>query len=244
MGINTDYSVLFGNMSTSAQTSSTSGFSLLDYASIKNGSYAKLLKAYYKKDTSEKTVAEKKDIVSDLEQISAQISAFTKAADKLIAKGDKSLFNKVEKTETDDKGNSTTTKEYDKDAIYKAASDFVKTYNDFINKAKKSTNSNVAREADSLANYVTYNSKLLAKAGITINDDDTLSINEDDFKKADMETVKSIFNGNQSLAYSMSSKAAMIGATSKTAANSAKGYTNSGTYYDSYSTGSILNSIV
>ena len=48
MGINTDYSVLFGNMSTSAQTSSTSGFSLLDYASIKNGSYAKLLKAYYK----------------------------------------------------------------------------------------------------------------------------------------------------------------------------------------------------
>ena len=82
MKINTDYSALFGNLSTSAQTSSTSGFSLLDYASIKNGSYAKLLKAYYAKDSTEKTAEEKKDIVSDLEKIASQTSAFTDAADK------------------------------------------------------------------------------------------------------------------------------------------------------------------
>lgn len=42
-----DYSVLFGG-TTGAETSGTS-FSLSVYASIKNGSYGKLLKSYYAK---------------------------------------------------------------------------------------------------------------------------------------------------------------------------------------------------
>ena len=40
-----DYSFLFGGSSSS---NDNSGFSLNDYASIKNGSYGKLMKAYYK----------------------------------------------------------------------------------------------------------------------------------------------------------------------------------------------------
>ena len=48
---NQDYSFLFG----AAQSASTSGsFSLSDYASIKNGSYGKLLKAYYAKQDADK----------------------------------------------------------------------------------------------------------------------------------------------------------------------------------------------
>ena len=48
---NVDYSYLFGGMQTPL---AGSGFSLSDYASIKNGSYGKLLKAYYAKQDAEK----------------------------------------------------------------------------------------------------------------------------------------------------------------------------------------------
>lgn len=48
---NVDYSYLFGGM----QTPSTgSAFNLSDYAAIKNGSYGKLLMAYYAKQDAEK----------------------------------------------------------------------------------------------------------------------------------------------------------------------------------------------
>ena len=51
---NADYSYLFG----ASQNASSSGtFSLADYASIKNGSYGKLLKAYYAKQDAEKTAS-------------------------------------------------------------------------------------------------------------------------------------------------------------------------------------------
>ncbi len=48
---NVDYSYLFGDMQT---PSAGSAFNLSDYAAIKNGSYGKLLKAYYAKQDAEK----------------------------------------------------------------------------------------------------------------------------------------------------------------------------------------------
>lgn len=50
---NVDYSYLFGG--TQAPTTG-GGISLSDYAAIKNGSYGKLLKAYYAKQDEEKAV--------------------------------------------------------------------------------------------------------------------------------------------------------------------------------------------
>ena len=49
---NVDYSVLFGG---TPAPSASGTFSLSDYAAIKNGSYGKLLKAYYAKQDAEKT---------------------------------------------------------------------------------------------------------------------------------------------------------------------------------------------
>ena len=50
---NVDYSALFGGTSNSSSLGGTNILS--DYASIKNGSYGKLLKAYYAKQDAEKT---------------------------------------------------------------------------------------------------------------------------------------------------------------------------------------------
>ena len=52
--------------------------------------------------------------------------------------------------------------------------------------------------------------KALDEIGITINTDNTLSIDKDTFMKADMEKVKGLFSGSGSYGYSVSAKASMI----------------------------------
>ena len=49
---NVDYSALFGGTSDSSSVGNTNMLS--DYAAIKNGSYGKLMKAYYAKQDAEK----------------------------------------------------------------------------------------------------------------------------------------------------------------------------------------------
>lgn len=242
----TNYSMLFDSISTSATSPLTSLLS--DYSSIKNGSYGKLLKAYYAKDNTPAKSAESKklsqDKTSEYETTAKAADAVSAAADKLIAKGADSLFKEKDIVTKDEDGKEVTKKGYDFDAIYSAVKSFTDSYNSFINKAKDSTNDNIAREGDNLANQVNISHSQLAKVGITINDDDTLTIDEARFKSADIGSLKSLFNGNQSWAYQVSSKVSMIGSSASSAANSAKNYTNSGSYADSYSVGNLLNSIV
>ena len=67
-----DYSYLFQSMNTSANSGMSGMSSILsDYSSIKNGSYGKLLKAYYAKDTDTRV----KDIVNNREQNKNGVSA-------------------------------------------------------------------------------------------------------------------------------------------------------------------------
>ena len=55
----TNYSFLFSGLSSTASNAASSNW-LADYASIKNGSYAKLMKAYYgKENTASKTYINK-----------------------------------------------------------------------------------------------------------------------------------------------------------------------------------------
>ncbi|MCR4650516.1 MAG: hypothetical protein K5662_02045 [Lachnospiraceae bacterium] len=266
----TDYSALFGSLPGSVDnstgmaglTSSVLGGSgslnLADYASIKNGSYGKLLKAYYaeaegtqKSSSANKTSASKskgldssKDKVSAYTGVAESAKDLTKVADKLISKGTDSLFNNKSKTVTDEAGNSVVKNEPDRTAIDSAVKDFVKAYNTFVNKGLKSDNATISRETESLTNLVGISATKLKDIGITIEDDKSLKINEDTYNKASTDDIKKLFNGNQSVAYSVSSKASLIGISAESAAKNASNYTSSGNYTDSYSAGSILNSIV
>ena len=76
---NVDYSYLFGGM----QTPSTgSAFNLSDYAAIKNGSYGKLLKAYYAKQDAEKA-SSGGDTVQKSTLMKSGADALKKSADAL-----------------------------------------------------------------------------------------------------------------------------------------------------------------
>lgn len=246
----TDYSYLFNSLGSNSSSNSISGFNLSDYASIKNGSYGKLLKAYYAKqsDTSDKTTSKKDDNTSTetnkLEQVASNASSLQDAASKLINKSSNSLFKEKDITTKNEDGSTTTEKGYDKDAIYSAVNDFVSKYNSFIKSADNTSSTTINRENNSLANLVSGYKSSLGNVGISINTDNTLSIDETKFKAADMNQVKTLFNGNTSFAYSVSTKVSLMGTGASSEANSMKNYTSSGNYANTYSAGNILSSIV
>lgn len=241
-----DYSYLFQNLSGSKGSSMGNLNFLSDYAAIKNGSYGKLMKAYYAKDTADsssktaagktdnkadnktdiKTTSTAKDSADTLAKIQKSADELKESADKLIAKGKDSLF---------------ASKEYDVDAIYSAVSDFVKDYNELIDNASDSNSNNVLSKSLTLVNQTAANKNLLEKVGITLNDDDTLSMNEEAFKSANMTTVKSLFNNTGSYAYKASAQASLIDFAAENESSKANTYTMNGTYGNNYSMGSIMD---
>ena len=252
VGMKQDYSYLFQGLS----TSNGSGFGnlnfLSDYASIKNGSYGKLMKAYYAKDASSEvsSLAHAKaksststaaDDAKTLSEIKGAADGLKESADKLIDKGSASLFKQVDIESKDENGVTTTSKGYDINAIYSAVSDFVKDYNKMINEGGDSEAKSIQNKMQSLVGAASANENLLAKVGITIGEDNTLSVDEKAFKSADMSTVKNLFNGNQSFAYRVSAQASLIDFAAETESSKANTYTSAGSYGNTYMSGSIFD---
>lgn len=245
----TDCSFLFSNLNAAGNSTFLS-----DYASIKNGSYYKLMKAYYAKDgasDSVKKIADSKKDSSVSKDDSKTLATMKKAtdnlkesADELMTTGSKSLFNKKDITKKDELGNEYTEKDYDTAAIYKAVSGFVNDYNSVLQAADKVNSTSVTGRVKTMVSATTSNEKMLSKVGITVNTDKTLSIDKDAFMKADMNTVKSIFNGTGSYAYRVSAQASMINFAADKEASKANTYNFNGKYANNYSSGNIFNSIL
>ena len=106
-----------------------------------------------------------------------------------------------------------------------------------LKNASVSSDRNVAGAATSMSRTTSILSKSLAKVGITAEKDGKLTLDEKAFKNADMDTVKSLFQGTGSFADNVSYAAGRIGraATSSLASMStsfygANGYFNYGGY--------------
>ena len=251
VGMKQDNSYLFQGLSGSSGNANLNFLS--EYASIKNGSYGKLMKAYYAKDGSsnevssiakeqnKSTISTSKDTAKTLSAIQGAADGLKESADKLISKSTSSVFSKIDVESKDEYGLSKTTKEYDLDAIYKSVSTFVNDYNSLIDKAGDSSTSSIANKLKSLIGTTSSNEKLLAKVGITIDKDNTLSIDKEKFQAADMTTVKSLFNGNSSYAYRVSAQASMIDFAASTESSKANTYKGNGSYSNSYSSGSMFD---
>lgn len=248
-GIDSNYAgSLFNSLNTGTnQNTSFSGLTglLSEYSNIQNGTYKKLLTAYYDKNGSN-GVAENTNSISMASDDTKKLTAMKDAADSLqesatalSAKGSESVFNKVSKVNSD----GTTTKEYDTDKIYKAVKMFVDDYNGLIEATEKSNTKSVASRMNTIIAATDKNKKDLADIGITINSDDTLSIDEKTFKNADMSDVKSLFNGNGSYAYYTGVKASMVSANIASEAAKSNTYTSDGTYSYNYSSGDLYNSL-
>ena len=243
-----DYSYLFQSMTTSRGNSLGNLNFLSDYASIKNGSYGKLMKAYYAKDaadkvastgkdteTKKKSISTAADSAKTLSEIEKAADTMKESADSLLVKGSKSVFRKKNEK-------ATVSEEYDTDAIYKAVSGFVTDYNDLLSKTSAASSKNLQSKADTLAAVTSANAKLLSRVGITVNSDSSLSLDEEAFKKSDMGTVKNLFGTTGAYGYKVSAQASMIDYTAAKESSKSNTYTANGTYSNVYSAGNILNS--
>lgn len=240
MGINIqarqDITYLFSSLGSSTANVASSNF-LGDYASIKNGSYYKLMKAYYGKNSSDevKSIANKKETLTsenkkNLAKVQTTTDALKESADALLKTGSKSLFAQKDITATDENGVETTTKGYDTESIYKAVNSFVTNYNSVIGAVKSTSDASVANRTGNMVGATKINAKSLNQLGITINEDNTLSLDKNTFMKADMGKAKSLFNGNGSYGYRMSAQASLINYSADRAVSSGSTYNFNGSY--------------
>lgn len=239
--MSTSLNNLFGGFSSS--------FNFSDYASLRNGSYYKLLKAHYAKNTDSASSSAKKtertynywdynekikkqlsgtsyskDSAETLSSIQKSASGLSSAAKTLSDSGKNSVFSG--ETTTDENGSERT--KYDTDAIYKAVSSYVKEYNNLVQNTSSSQVGAINASRSSILSYTKANSSTLNSLGITINSkDNTLSIDEDKFKRADMDAAKKLFQGSNSYAARVGSAASAIESHAKYEASRVG--TNSGT---------------
>ena len=247
--------VLFSSLNQNNSNSSSSllssssdilGISYVDYATIRSGSYFKLLNAYYGKSSTSDEVGSvlststSKDDTKTLARIESAAAEMKESAEALLTSGSKSVFEKV--TTKDENGETKT--DYDTDAIYQAVKSFVDDYNDVLDQAEDSNTTSILRAAKNMVNYTSVNERLLNKIGITIGEGNELEIDEETFKKADMSTVKELFGTRGSYGYQIDTQAALMESYAKSEAAKSNTYGSNGVYTYNYNTGELYNSVV
>ena len=240
-------STLFSSLGSSKSTGSGMfGINLSEYASIRSGSYGKLMRSNFsmdstkgtsKSDDSTKntiedlatTTSTSKDSTKTLAAIESDAKELTDSAKALYTRSNNKVFTK-------DSGGS-----YDTDKIYKAVKRFADDYNSMLDTAGKSSTNRISRSVSSMKNETSYNEKPLKEIGITVDEKTgRLSVDETTFKSADTEKIKNLFNGTCSYAYSVATKAAMTESYAKSEAAKSNTYTKNGTYNYNYNSGNIF----
>ena len=226
-----DFSFLFQNSSSVNGSTANLNF-LSDYASIKNGSYGKLMKAYYGMNSSseETSIAKNtniKDTANALTSMQSTTDHLKESADALLVKGDKSVF-------TDDKLTENT---------YQAVSKFVSDYNSVLTASEQISNTTILNRTLNMTNITASNQDLLEKVGITINSDNSLTLDQKTFMAADLTTVKGLFNTTGAYAYRISAQSSLINYATDNQIAKANTYTIDGTYGKNNATGNLFDSI-
>lgn len=223
-----DFSALMG------ETANSSGSLLSDYASIKNGSYGKVLKAYYAKQDAE-SASVSGDSRQKLTLMRSSADSLKKSAD---AMNNASLWEKKKIRKKDEEtGEETETEDYDWDSITKAVKAFIADYNAVVGQAGDCDTKHVLHNAMWMTGITDSNEKLLSTVGITIGKGNKLELDEDSLKEANIITLKTLFTGPGSFADKISQKAGGISNAAANAAAKVKGttYTSNGSYSDTLS---------
>lgn len=199
------YDSSFGGQSSSSSSNGLFGVNLVDYASIRNGSYRKLVTAHYKNIEEEegKSSSSSASGVKDSKQTLTSISDAA-AELKDAASNVRSLFK------TTQTGRGYSQVDYDTDEMYSAVKDFVKSYNSLIDSAANAETTSILKTAKNMTTYTAANKKALESVGITVGSDNKLSIDEDKFKEASKSRVQSLFQSTGGYAYQVSAKASNI----------------------------------
>ena len=230
LSINTLFSS-FGSSSTNNSFTSGLYSSLSEYSSIKSGTYKKLVSSYYNKtkstDKTDSTTSASKNKLNksaivqkqELSEVKDAADDLYSSASKLTDTSSKGLFKKADKVTSD---------------IASAVNSFVKDYNSLVKEAGDTASSKVTGKVSYMTSQTNAYRSALDKIGITVNDDKTLSINEEVFGKSDISDVKKVFNGSTSMAYQTFVRASDISSAAESAGNSVTSYGADGMYNNYY----------
>lgn len=176
---NMDYSSLFGGGAPYIDNG-MGGINVSDYAMIKNGSYGKLMKAYYAKQDADK-LSQFGDSSKTLTLMRSSADSLKKSAEVL---GDVSLYEKKKfKKKDEETGEEIEVEDYDWDVITKAVKTFVDDYNSVVEQAGNSETKNVLRNAAWMTSITEKAGNLLSRVGITIGKGNKLEFDEEGLKK-------------------------------------------------------------
>lgn len=196
----------------------SSSFTTLEL--MKSGAYSKLVNKYYSQMNAEDTTAEK----AAVDSVKKSAVELNKAASAVSAK---SLFNAKDITD-----------EKKRENILAAAKSFVSAYNDNLDSVADVNDTKLLKKGVSMVSMTAATSGALSRVGITVGDDNKLSIDEEKFSKASFGELEAVFSGNNSYAAKISQKAAMMVNNA-----SVSGYTANGSYNYTYTTNGILNTM-
>ncbi len=229
-----NYSSLLSSMDSSANW-------LNDYASIKNGSYGKLMKSYYSElktdavsagSSAAGTASQRRSSTNILQKLEAEKKApkVSKTAEKsntALTAGLSSLQSSVatlrdSNTFTDTAGGMSAA-----DKTLSAVKSYVKDYNSVVTAAKGSTLSNKTAYVSNIMNSTSANKSKLADIGITVNSNGTMSLDETKLKATNVSKVQDLFSSTDIMSYgsTVSSRLQFAGTTTAASSSAASSST-------------------
>ncbi|MDO5157120.1 MAG: hypothetical protein Q4D51_14280 [Eubacteriales bacterium] len=203
-------------------------FNFAEYASIKNGTYRKLVKANYKMQKS--VSSDKTEKTEDKKKNQKVSTTDTTGMTKLKTEVDslKTTATDLSKDDLWKQKNGS----YDMDKISKAVKDFAKEYNNVIEQTGKVKSKDVSLQTSFMKSLTNTMSNSLSKIGVSVDDDGKMTVDEEALKKANVKDIKSVMSGKYSYAGQVADKASAI---------SSAALRNSGTYGSSGSWSSSLS---
>lgn len=200
---------LFGSKSSISAGSFLSASNFGDLSLMRSGVYTKMLKSYYAKQTSstDKTSSSGKNSSSEdyLNTINDKISKLKTSTSDEALSSIKSEADQMKKA-----ADAVTTIDYDKtsgDAVYSKVKDLVNTYNSLAKQTGKSDLVSISQSRTWMVNDTKAHEAQWNKIGITIEDDQTLTIDEKKFKEASTSDIKNFLSGASGYASRLSTKA-------------------------------------
>lgn len=179
-----------------------------DYASIKNGSYSKLMKAYYRgvQNSSTTTSSSKSSSGNILDKILEEkknptVSKEVQEANSNLTAAIPNLRSSVSTLQNDKTYTDTENGQSAADKIVSAMKTYVSDYNDVVTSAKRSTLTSKTAYVADMMRSTTANADKLSEIGVTINANGTLQLNESKLKSADISKVQDLFSPDDIMSY-------------------------------------------
>lgn len=212
MGININGNSGLSNLFSSLGGSSGGGSGLSnilsDYASIKNGTYGRLMRSYYGTSQSSGIASSgRKSSSSNIidkifeEKRNPKVSKDVQEANSNLISGLSTMKSSVAALQNDKTYQDTQNGQTAADKVVSAVKAYVSDYNNVVNAAKGSTLSNKTAYVANVMSSTAASADKLAEIGIKINSNGTLELNEAKLKSADISKVQDLFSSKDIMSY-------------------------------------------